>query len=92
MNKKELLQEISDIVERIRRGMQKQLGYDFPALESGLTRAQSEQAIEQLIADQVSEVLDEIWEKAKWSTPEANEPEYFTKGAIKQIRKEWNGE
>jgi hypothetical protein len=39
--------------------------------------------INALIAEEKLQMLDRIREASKWGTPEANEPEYFTREAIK---------
>lgn len=41
--------EVSEIVERIRRGMNHELGGDSPHLEAGYSREEGEQAIKELL-------------------------------------------
>lgn len=48
-----------EIIERIRRGMQRELGSASPHLEAGYTRAEAKQALTSLIKELVTEAKPE---------------------------------
>lgn len=57
-----------------------------------LSLDEAKQSLNSLIQQEANrqklELLDRIWEAARWSTPDADEPEYFTREAIKAEREQ----